>query len=355
MRRRSLSVLALALVGVVAIACGGSGEANGSTDGGDSGASIDSARESSAGDVLVSDVGERGDERPDDASASAACTDLAGALCTRIAACAPFLVGRDFVDDADCCVRATLACMQRMALSDSYPPLDVAADCTKQLASIACDAFFARGVHGFDAIIDYPCPVIGGVRDAGRRCVADAQCASGYCAYRWTGCGYCQPAPVDGAAPTDGYECGPWLVLGDDKRCHAPGQTGATCDTNAPCADDLYCVIGNCAVGGSLGDACDDMHPCDWTHGLMCDATSGKCAAVSLAKAGAPCDESAGFFTLRGEWCTGGTACVAAGAKKTCVKRIADGATCGATSPPCTGPSDCIGGVCVVGSDVNCK
>ena len=314
----------------------------------------DAAAESSSFDSTGPDA--RSDGAPDDATAAASCDALASALCDRIDACAPFLVGRAFVDAADCHARAALACEQRMHLGDSYPPVDVAVDCTKQLKSETCDAFFARGPHGFDGLIDYPCPVIGGLRDVEVRCVADAQCASGYCAYRTTGCGFCKPAPLDGAAPADGYDCGPWLLLGEDKKCHLPGVTGDACATNAPCASNLYCIAGKCAAGGAEAASCDAATtPCDWTRGLACDATTHACTKIALAKAGDACDESAGWFTLQGEFCTGGTSCVAAGASKRCVARIADGASCSLTTgAPCIGPSDCVAGTCALSSDDTC-
>jgi hypothetical protein len=362
-RDRSLSAVPIGVAIVVAIvgtiACGGGSDAPASTDAADtapgSDVADDGANESSPPFDAFRDAA-RDDVRPDDASAASACADLSAALCDRIAACAPFLVGRAFLDAADCHARATLACMQRMSLVDSYPPLDVAADCTAQLKTVTCDAFFARGVHGFDGLIDYPCPVIGGLRDIDRHCVADAQCASGYCAYRWTGCGFCKPSPLDGAAPADGYECGPWLLLGDDKRCHLPGLTGDACNPDAPCASDLTCTAGHCAIGAAEGAACSDTAPCDWTQGLSCDATTARCTKITLAKQGEICDESAGWFTLRGEYCVGGTSCVMGGTSKTCVKRIDDGAACIETSGAlCRGPSDCIAGVCAVADDTTCN
>jgi len=338
---------------LVAAACGGSSNETADATA-DSAAALDARADSSADETYVPrDVG-RDDVTPDDASAAASCSALADALCTRISACAPFLVTRTWIDDADCRARAALACEERMSLPDSYPPLDVAADCKKSLAAISCDALFARGVHGLDAFIDYPCPVVGGLRDLGEKCVADAQCATGYCAYRWQGCGFCRPAPVDGGAPPDGYECGPWLVLGADKDCHAPGSSLADCDVNHPCAWNLTCTAGKCAPGGALGDACDDAHRCDWTHGVKCDAASSKCVAATLSNEGDACDESTPFVLLAGSFCTGGTACEPSGASKACVKRILDGKSC-TPSDRCTAPASCITSLCTTPSDATCN
>src|SRR2546425_10842679 len=80
----------------------------------------------------------------DSVSVDKACTDIAGALCTRLNTCAPPLITTQYGDVATCQARAKLTCPAALMAPNSSATPKHLEDCSKDLAAASCNAIFTR-------------------------------------------------------------------------------------------------------------------------------------------------------------------------------------------------------------------
>jgi hypothetical protein len=280
-------------------------------------------------------------------TAQQACTDLAGALCDKIASCSPFGFQVLYADAATCKSRGPLTCASGlMANGAKATPADLEA-CKQGYVDAKCEDLIAGNQPA-------PCQLQGTLA-AGSACGENLQCAGAntYCniAANQT-CGVCAARPAAGATCSQSSDCQTGLVCGMGTgqtmgACVTPGAAGAACDAPHPCQVSLRCVGGTCSPPAAAGAACDvNAQNCDSIKGLYC-TTSKVCATIPTANAGGACGVTGTTFTV----CTGGASCKlpANSLSGTCEALAADGAMCDATNgPQCTSPAVCTNGACKV-------
>jgi hypothetical protein len=301
-------------------------------------------------------------------SASAkACKDSAQARCDRLKTCSDdYLVVERYESDADCVARLDASCEASLAApSTAQTPANVEA-CATLLANEACEDLLDQNPSG-------ACLPPHGKLASGKACAFDGQCSSGWCQVdKAAVCGKCGEMPAPGAACTDPQDCGYDQDCGvTTHKCVKVVAKGGSCGDDLPCAADLSCVGATAGAGGKCvaavvtkGAACDPtrktMPDCERDLGLVCDATTKKCAAITLAATGMACGIVSGAFV----GCASGSACVVSGdaTAGTCQKFAADGAACDSDKGPiCVTPAKCVAsgkgtaGTCTLADATSCK
>jgi hypothetical protein len=140
------------------------------------------------------------------------------------------------------------------------------------------------------------------------------------------------------------------LPCGDDADCDL---SGGTLDDGAPCASGYQCKggactgmrdtsCGTCAPRTAIGGDCNRSNEC--VEGARCHSStgdSGKCVAVTIAKAGERCTGRDGEIID----CEKGLRCVFEGASGTCKEATPAGGACMAGSD-CADGLKCVGNTC---------
>lgn len=298
-------------------------------------------------------------------TADEACTQLAAALCDKIAACAPSFITLGYGDATTCKARQLIECKANLsAPSTSATPADTAA-CANVAKSAACSALL-------DNTFPTECLPKAGQLDDGKPCGNDAQCKSGFCGLDNDKeiCGLCAAKPAEGAA-CNRNKCPSGTVCARNDKCAKPVAEGGACDDSKPCATGFSCFGAKCTKNvATEGGACDDAlvkaPTCDSLQGFACIAS--KCMKVALVSEGKPCGiEVSGTtiksFTLcdKAGWCKG----IDLTAKPpvytgTCQPAAKEGEACVADAtfnkgPGCLEPAECVGGKCVLPDAATCK
>jgi len=290
-------------------------------------------------------------------SASQASTDIGTALCTNIDSCSTYFIDVTWSDVATCGSRSALSLMNVLAAGGTgWTPSSVEA-CAQALAKASCDATLGN---------DPPaaCQAPAGQLAAGMPCGDSSQCQSTYCNIGTSTCGTC--AATRGAAGSPCYrndDCVYGIVCdgaattppATEGTCTQLVAAGGDCDTKHPCDRALACKNAVCAQPDEAGQPCSSG-TCDTLAGLYCKmaagTTTGTCATVNLAAAGAPC----GLINDQVSQCgAGGNCALATATTGTCQAPIADNMPCDATKGPgCMSPATCTAGECVVPDPASC-
>jgi hypothetical protein len=331
---------------VIATACSGNAFViEGTTDAGASDAGLEGGSTSDAS----ADGGSGGDGS---VTADQACADVIGSLCSKLEACAPFLIQTEFGDAASCKRRDQLLCRSLLASGPGAGASNLEA-CAQAYAAASCDEIVSNKTPGV-------CDFHGSVAPGGA-CAETAQCSAGnYCNVALgMGCGVCAPRLRTGATCSADADCLAGVVCAKAGNaatgsCTVPGTQGAACDATHVCLATLACAAGTCTATLGAGAPCSTTQPCDFLHGLYCNRTN-VCAQIQTPAAGAPCGLFAnGTFAV----------CVASGKCKmadgaatgTCEAPAADGvARCDAINgPPCLAPAACVNGACTLPDPAAC-
>lgn len=307
---------------------GASGAGTGGATGGASGGGAGGARVD-APVILPIDV------RPPDptpAMIQAACTTWASAHCRAYGRCAPVALSLTLTSEANCAAKLAAECVRLRSLPGA--PLPSRA-CWDSYDTTSCSEFLDNNE------ITRACIEPGGLSD-GATCADGAQCRSRGCRYEvGATCGRCGPSAGVGEACRKHEDCMWGLACGLNKVCLRAGTEGTSCDVDRPCLDRLFCSAGRCAPRLALGAPCVGANdPCDWTAGLTCNATLGRCVSVLAAPfCRANLDGSYVF-------CSGRATCQLDG---TCTPPLPEGAACSVDRPPaCAWPATCESGKCAV-------
>ena len=274
----------------------------------------------------------------------AGCAQQAAQICAHYKECLPTTFAILARDQADCEALFTRSCVYYGGVVDSQYTGNDAIACGKVYAATSCVGTIS-------------CAIVPGKRKTGAPCQWSASCASGYCAVAAAGtCGICVDTVAQGQAcsttsPCDrvnGMYCGP------SNTCVPYGQAGADCGAPSQplCTLGLSCVAGKCGTGGQLGDACDAMHPCDFTKASTCDIQN-KCSAFPTGTSGDACGG-----TTKVSLCTGGSCVTDAGQSMgTCQNNLAEGAACDPkVGPRCAFIYTCgSAGKCALPEDLGCN
>ncbi len=308
-------------------------------------------------DVLIvlalAALGCGGSSGTNEVTADEACTDLAHARCTRLAACSMTAVQTRFGDAATCEAQEKLSCANALSApsNGNTPTHDEA--CSQAVGTWACADFL-------DNTTPPPaCQQQTGALAAGAPCAFPGQCQTGFCAIvPGSACGACAAAPTAGASCAELTTCGPGLTCTTDTQtCAVFAAAGGTCGAGQPCGAGLSCVGANATAGvkgkcqasaTQVGATCDPTLKtgagCDRNAGLVCNGQTKQCAAVVVAAGGQPC----GSVNGQPQLCGAGT-CIGASAGQpgTCVADASEGGACDLASGP-----DCVVlARCVLGSD----
>lgn len=275
----------------------------------------------------------------------AACESFAQAFCTKADSCGG-AVRAYYRDVADCVARVSaLECNLRFTQSQTVPwtPDEIAA-CAVGWNVVACG----------DAVTAEPpgCAPHKGTRTNGQYCIANSQCASGFCttaALRLfpdvDECGVCRnPLPTERATANcfsdedcTNIEYG--LLCDDDTgACRRPRTVGQSCATVA-CAAGLYCSTGaspTCKVRGTLGSACTGDFQCSGSSRFALYCVNSVCS-TSVRGNGAGCASSPSGAS--GFYCAGDGDCD--GSPSKCVYPVDDGSSCEEGFPPFFDPTNC--------------
>lgn len=279
-------------------------------------------------------------------SPTQACTDLANAICDKLAQCAPPAVTGVYGDTTTCATRAELSCNQALAIKDIADSPGDYDDCSKAYATISCT----------DAVGNNPpkeCAHKPGKVADGSVCGTAAECVSSVCQLDSTGCGKCIEAVAANGTCMATSDCQAGLVCAASTSttavCIAPAASGATCSTKlpiAPCQIGLVCDSGKCAAPLTAGSACDPaVQPtlCDSANGYFCTPHGTRCIQALFAGANQPCgfDATNGNFTA----CSGSGFCGNVSQTTglgTCIAPAADNGACDlAQGPLCLPPAVC--------------
>lgn len=163
-----------------------------------------------------------------------------------------------------------------------------AQDCVDALDHLDCE-LAAQDTDALAACDD----VFTGTRPIDATCAFDHECISERCVIPdcTTACcqGTCQePRVFPGLGEPCSTLCDGDLFCGYDQLCHAPLQSGETCNMFTVCAGALYCsvVTNACRERPARGEPCDGYCA---TEGDVCGST-GVC--VEAAVGGEPCSTS---------------------------------------------------------------
>lgn len=299
----------------------------------------------------TADVGGSADGGADSASAVSAdqaATDAANALCARYDACAPLYM-EAFGGKTTCATRMKgTASAILSAPGTSTTPATLEA-CAQAIAGATCADVLGRSLPDV-------CRAKPGALADGAACGDDGQCKGTRCKIPANGtCGTCgAPSAVGGACAVDD-DCAPGLAC-TNQACAKYRAEGEVCDAARPCRPDLACSGGACVARKAVGDACtSDPDICDNLHGAFCNATSGKCEAVTFTPSG-----TCGLVASHLVACSGaGATCRGIAPpmyQGTCVAGAADGTACDeANGPKCQAPAVCSGGTCKLVDPAACK
>lgn len=142
-------------------------------------------------------------------------------------------------------------------------------------------------------------------------------------------------------------------------KCSAPGAAGAACISRSDCGIGLSCVAKKCAEGLAEGAACTGSGDC--AVGLACDLGTKKCAKLTFAAVGQPCDDMVRFCDVGvcvGSSVSGGSNGETTVTPGTCKDPIPDGSPCNEESSKdgrCDQFSECIAGTCQQKNASLCK
>lgn len=220
------------------------------------------------------------DERAASASAEA-CAAFADALCARLEACAPELVGRAgperqrYEGRADCVASQAAICELSAVMRDTGVTSTVVDTCAASVSASGCDVL-SREYAAFGSA----CVVRSGTRALEAACSVDAQCASGRCGWsEKEACGKCYKAWwPEGGLPIAGDAC----------------TIGGNCASNATCVEDVCAQKDPATHGDPCSSVFDDGPPTHCAAGEEClnqaDHGGGTCTAY--AREGEACGDS---------------------------------------------------------------
>lgn len=273
-------------------------------------------------------------------SGDTACTDVATAVCTRIAACSNYWLKAAYGDHAACVARARLAfsCPGVFSLDGATATPTQFEACATALQSTTCqDLIVAKWPTACQ---------LAGTRPNGSGCGMAMQCQSGACNTTTASqCGTCAAMPQAGdTCTTDECDGGLTCVNG---VCARYGSAGDTCDANHPCNPFLTCRSGTCGTPLAGGATCDPQaSQCDaYGASLFCNAQR-LCQVIDVVGAGSQCGYAAGATCTAMGTCRNGL----------CVSAAADGAACDVTNgPQCLWPATCAQGLCHLTDPAGCN
>ncbi len=276
--------------------------------------------------------------------AAIACHDFAGALCTQLSSCSPYLLRFLYGDDPTCIARVQLSCLPLLKLSGSTWTLARLRACTTAYKTQTCDDYF-------DPDGPLACRPQPGDLPDGAVCADGNQCHSAFCNLSANNCGTCLTPAQNGEACSSNFPCALGLSCASGK-CAPLGGPGAACGQGqTPCRSGYYCHKVRCARVLSEGKTCD-RGGCDGNQGLFCNSAN-KCQAYKLADPGESCSPMAGTIVR----CAASGTCEGAGSNRQCRATEPDGAACGpqAGGSACLPPAQCPHGVCSIFDPTACK
>jgi len=298
-----------------------------------------------------------------DAGADKACADNAYARCSRLSACSPVGIQFRYGDEATCEALFKGFCLSNLASPSTGATPATAEACAQAIPSWDCNDFV------FNQNVPPECGTQPGQQPMGGACAFPSQCQSAFCAIApGAACGACAPQPKPGDSCANLTTCG--LTLNCESAtntCAAFGVMGAPCGPSLPCGGGLGCSGANAMQNGTcqptattVGAPCTPGSAgCDFYSGLVCNALSGQCARMQLAKGGQSC----GSVNYQNAVCEGQGDCL--GETTTpgvCRASAALGEACDLVQGPhCVGPARCIssdggtGGICAVHNAAACR
>jgi hypothetical protein len=302
--------------------------------------------------------GDGGGDTATGPTADQACTDVAKALCEKIASCSPLYIAIGYGDVENCKSLVKPSCLSGLTAPSTGTTPQRSEECVTAATAASCSDLFA---NRFPASCQ---PVAGKLAD-GAACIDDSQCTSKYCS---TGdgavCGKCGAAPAAGAScATQHCATGTQCVSG---TCVVAAKSGEACSAKAPCEYGLSCTDGKCGpFASNEGDACDlngaGKPMCDLIgKGLFCLPTTNKCVKVAINDVGGECGYNATTSVV--SVCKEGNG-VCQKVKATdlagkCIAPAKEGAACNldeAVGPKCQQTLTCIAGKCLKADAATCK
>jgi hypothetical protein len=344
---RALPAAAIALA-----ACSGDPfviRGSGNDGGSDGGSSSDGSPDGGNGSDGSLDGGSAGDGSM---TADQACTHLVDNLCSKLEACAPFLIQIQFGNLMACKQRSQMICPSLLASGPGARSSNLEA-CAQAYAAVSCDDVVSNKPPG-------ACDFHGSAA-AGAVCAVTAQCSAGrYCSFSGgKSCGVCSPLFGSGGSCSADSDCQSGLVCPKPNNaatgsCTVPGAQGAACDGTHTCLATLGCSAGTCTPTLGPGAQCSTTQPCDsLLRGLYCNRLN-LCAQITTVAPGVACGL---FADGTARFCSAGGKCKMAdgAATGTCEAPAADGASCDATNGPlCLAPALCINGACTLPDPASC-
>jgi hypothetical protein len=300
-----------------------------------------------------SDAGDTGD-------ATAACSDLAFARCSRLQSCSPTAIQLRYGDEPTCRTLFDAVCLAAVTAPSSGQTAASEEACAQAIPGWSCDQYI------YNQNPPPACAQKTGALASGAACSLAAQCQSGFCAIvPGKGCGACADPPKPGDPCDQLITCGMTLVCAPaTTTCAAYAQVGASCAPGQPCTSGLACVGANAKTGASgtcqpevstLGAPCTFAGAgCNLFDGLVCNAASSQCGTAQIAADGFAC----GIVAGQSASCASSGGCVAG----TCVAGQPVGAPCDVVAgPPCLDLLRCVAtddggtaGTCQAASPVAC-
>ena len=338
-------LLAFSSIALLALACGGSSEAevpkesSSPTDPGP--ANGDPNAPAGGGENGAGGAGQG--TAPAPAPIAAACGALADAVCARTKACAPGLYPALYATDASC----VAANAKRCAADAMSPGVTIDANgtnaCAASIATLSCED-----------LIDERLPAVcrpAGTLIAGAACISGLQCKSGFCAGTGSSggkgsiCGVCAVPTTSGGACVAG-SC-PGGHACQKNLCIARKKIGDACKATSECGTGQVCLNGTtCAAAGVEGSLCALDVDCDVLQGLRCSYTTNKCTKLAIVEVGQAC----GVTGEKAALCKASD-CGTAGI---CIARAPEGAAC-STTTRCESGLACVGAKCVPYAATLCK
>ena len=283
-----------------------------------------------------SNTGGTGQNTGGDGQAVAACQALVDAQCNQYATCAPWLWNER--QQAACLARKDICFKFGLSgISFGVNIIDTLDNCKQVISAKTCDEF--RNESGCpNSSYKDDTDIVGSLPN-GASCLAQNQCASGWCKgasdYLNEGsdvvCGVCSdPLGEGGSCCVDkcGIEWAPCkspLVCSSYRgKCVKGAAEGEKCSTSVdpttlsttPCAAGLTCTSSICKpqksadpplsspVGKKEGENCSSSSGERCESFLFCK--QGKCEKYTLSAVGQPCDVSVGQFCEDGLICASG-------------------------------------------------
>jgi hypothetical protein len=272
-----------------------------------------------------------------------ACSDLAAAMCAKMAQCTAFDIAHDYGDSVTCEARETQQCLNDANAEDSARSASNAEACAQAYAGWDCQSWM------LDEPPEACLPTIGSL-PVGASCAINSQCQTIYCSFQdGTECGTCAYLPLvgDSCSSTD---CSFGLLCAPGQTCSTPVPSGGACGPANACTPDDDCVgdtgASTCQPKGNMAGVPCDSHSrtlpnCSASGGLACLGTPGaqSCVSETLVAAGQACGplDDGGYGQCRY------SACIESAGQKTCVAYAGDGEPCDTISGPvCTLPAICV-------------